>query len=164
MLAFEGPAGIGKTRLLGVLRERAVEAGATVLDARAGLLEREFGFGVVRQLFEAVAAGEPPPGRGARGVRRGRPEQRRPVRRAQRALPVHRWRSPRAGPLVLCIDDLQWSDTASLRFVAYLARRVAGLPVLVGDHASAPASRTPTSCCWARSARTRRPSRSSRGR
>ena len=34
-------------------------------------------------------------------------------------------------PLVLCIDDLQWSDTASLRFVAYLTRRVAGLPVLV---------------------------------
>ncbi len=61
VLAFEGPAGIGKTRLLGVLRERALDAGATVLDARAGVLEREFGFGVVRQLFEAVAAGEPPP-------------------------------------------------------------------------------------------------------
>ncbi len=34
-------------------------------------------------------------------------------------------------PLVLCIDDLQWSDTASLRFVAYLTRRIASLPVLV---------------------------------
>ena len=34
-------------------------------------------------------------------------------------------------PLVLCVDDLQWSDTASLRFVAYLARRIAALPVLV---------------------------------
>ena len=54
MLAFEGPAGIGKTRLLGVLRERALEAGAEILDARAGVLEREFGFGVVRQLFEAA--------------------------------------------------------------------------------------------------------------
>ena len=69
MLAFEGPAGIGKTRLLGVLRERALDRGAEVLDARAGVLEREFGFGVVRQLFEAVAAGEPPPS-GARAVRR----------------------------------------------------------------------------------------------
>ncbi len=61
VLAFEGPAGIGKTRLLGVLRERALAAGADVLDARAGVLEREFGFGVVRQLFEAIAATEPPP-------------------------------------------------------------------------------------------------------
>ena len=37
-------------------------------------------------------------------------------------------------PLVLCIDDLQWSDTSSLRFVAYLARRVSALPVLIADH------------------------------
>ena len=26
----------------------------------------------------------------------------------------------RARPLVLCVDDLQWSDPASLRFTAYL--------------------------------------------
>ena len=32
---------------------------------------------------------------------------------------------------MLCIDDLQWSDTTSLRFVAYLTRRIAELPVLV---------------------------------
>ena len=43
---------------------------------------------------------------------------------------LHR-RLARDRPLVLCIDDLQWSDPASLRFVAYLARRIAGLPVLV---------------------------------
>jgi predicted ATPase len=29
------------------------------------------------------------------------------------------------------VDDLQWSDPASLRFLAYLARRLADLPVLV---------------------------------
>ena len=37
----------------------------------------------------------------------------------------------RSHPLALCIDDLQWSDPASLRFTAYLARRVANLPVLI---------------------------------
>jgi hypothetical protein len=34
-------------------------------------------------------------------------------------------------PLVLAIDDLQWCDTASLRFVVYLSRRLDGLPLLV---------------------------------
>ena len=32
---------------------------------------------------------------------------------------------------MILIDDLQWSDAPTLRFVAYLARRVADLPVLI---------------------------------
>ena len=35
------------------------------------------------------------------------------------------------GPLLLLIDDLHWCDQASLRFVAYLERRLEGLHVLV---------------------------------
>ena len=35
------------------------------------------------------------------------------------------------GPLLLLIDDLHWCDQASLRFVAYLERRLEGLNVLV---------------------------------
>jgi DNA-binding CsgD family transcriptional regulator len=35
------------------------------------------------------------------------------------------------GPLMLAIDDLHWCDRPSLRFVAYLARRLEGQPVLV---------------------------------
>ena len=35
------------------------------------------------------------------------------------------------GPLLLLIDDLHWCDQASLRFVAYLERRLEGLQVLV---------------------------------
>ena len=34
-------------------------------------------------------------------------------------------------PLLLAIDDLQWCDPPSLRFVAYLVRRVEGQPILV---------------------------------
>ena len=34
-------------------------------------------------------------------------------------------------PLLLAIDDLHWCDRPSLRFLAYLARRLEGLPVLV---------------------------------
>src|SRR5215469_8644836 len=34
-----------------------------------------------------------------------------------------------AGPVLVAIDDLHWADQASLRFVLYLADRLAGLPV-----------------------------------
>ena len=34
-------------------------------------------------------------------------------------------------PFVLCVDDIQWSDEASLQFLAYLVKRLEGLPVLV---------------------------------
>ena len=129
VLAFEGPAGIGKTRLLGVLRERAVESGAAILDARAGVLEREFGFGVVRQLFEAAAATDPPPA-GARAVF-GEGSTGDGLFAVLSALFSYTATLAARRPLVLCIDDLQWSDTSSLRFVAYLTRRIAGLPVLV---------------------------------
>src|SRR4051794_41153272 len=49
-----GPAGIGRSRLLDAAATRAAEAGCTVLRARGSELEREFPFGVVRQLFEPV--------------------------------------------------------------------------------------------------------------
>ncbi len=51
---IEGPAGIGKTRLLAEGRRCAEEEGFQVLAARGSELERELPFGVVRQLFEPV--------------------------------------------------------------------------------------------------------------
>ena len=32
------------------------------------------------------------------------------------------------GPLLLSIDDVQWCDRGSLRFLAYLVKRIEGLP------------------------------------
>jgi hypothetical protein len=51
-----GPAGIGKTALLAAAREMAVSSDMRVLRARGAELEGEFGFGVVRQLFEPLLA------------------------------------------------------------------------------------------------------------
>src|SRR5919204_6994615 len=56
LVVIEGPAGIGKTSLLGEGRARAAASGLTVLYARASELEAAFSFGVVRQLFEAALA------------------------------------------------------------------------------------------------------------
>src|SRR6186997_103652 len=55
LVVVEGPAGIGKSRLLAAARGRA-EGSLRVLAARGSELEGEFAFGVVRQLFEAELA------------------------------------------------------------------------------------------------------------
>ena len=54
----QGPAGIGKSRLLVEARMLAEERGLCVRSARGGELERDFPFGIVRQLFESQLVDE----------------------------------------------------------------------------------------------------------
>jgi len=56
VVALEGEAGIGKSVLLTSASEHAAEAGMCVLSARGGELEQDFGYGLVRQLFDAPLA------------------------------------------------------------------------------------------------------------
>ena len=141
----EGPAGIGKTRLLAELRAAAEEDDVRVLAARGSELEREFPFGVVRQLFEPPLtdprAARALAGRGRRarpGDLRGRrtPALTRMASDATfAALHGLYWLTANAatdGPLLLSVDDLHWCDRPSLRFLAYLVRRLEDMPVLVG--------------------------------
>ena len=140
----EGPAGIGKTRLLAEVRARAADAGVRVLAGRGGELEREYGFGVVRQLFEpALAAADAPEHllRGAAeaarpifGVPEEQPAQEGPGDGSFAALHGLYWLTVNLSaehPLLLAVDDLHWCDHPSLRFLAYLVRRLEGLPVTV---------------------------------
>src|SRR5262249_17793992 len=55
-IVIEGPAGIGKSALLGAARPMARDAGFRVISAVAGELEAEFPYGVVRQLFSPAIA------------------------------------------------------------------------------------------------------------
>jgi DNA-binding NarL/FixJ family response regulator len=134
---IEGPAGIGKTRLLATARERAGDR-MTVLTARCSELEREFSFGAVRQLFEPPArdadrrarllAGAAAPAEGVLGAPEGDAEGTFAV------LHGLYWATLNLAeerPVMIAIDDLQWSDRPSLRFVAYLATRLEGAPVLL---------------------------------
>ena len=134
---IEGPPGIGKSRLLAEFRRRAAQDGALVLNARAGELEREFPFGVVRQLFESVVADRQALA-GAAGAARvvfASPEEGGPTGDASfAALHGLYWLALNLAaerPLLLEVDDLQWCDRPSLRFLAYLVRRLEGQPVLV---------------------------------
>jgi DNA-binding SARP family transcriptional activator len=134
---IEGPPGIGKSRLLSEFRRRAVEEGALVLHARAGELEREFPFGVVRQLFEGVVA-DPDALVGAAAAASvvfASPGNGTPTGDASfAALHGLYWLALNLAaerPLLLEIDDLHWCDRPSLRFLAYLVRRLEGQPVLV---------------------------------
>jgi DNA-binding CsgD family transcriptional regulator/tetratricopeptide (TPR) repeat protein len=141
LLVIEGPAGIGKTRLLEEAGRLGRAEGVTVLSACASELEREFGFGQVRQLLEEVVARAAPERRanlldGAAALAApalGLEADAEPDGEARYAV-VHGlyWlvaNMAAENPLVLAVDDLQWADESSLRFVAYLARRLGGLPV-----------------------------------
>jgi predicted ATPase len=136
LLLIEGEAGAGKTSLLAAAADLAAARELLLLRAGGGEYERDFPYGVVRQLLEPVLAEE--------------------ARRAELlsgsavlAAPVF---EPEAGsgdgrdpfsiqhglywlfadlaesaPLALLVDDAQWADVVSLRALAYLARRLGPL-------------------------------------
>lgn len=135
LLTIEGEAGAGKTALLDTAARRGEEAGMGVLYARGGEFERDFPYGVVRQLFEPLLVA---------------PERREELLRdnSAAAIPVFEPGSaPSEGadplaaqlglhhlvlalaestPLLILVDDAQWADLASLRALAYIGRRLGG--------------------------------------
>jgi DNA-binding CsgD family transcriptional regulator/Flp pilus assembly protein TadD len=132
---IEGPAGIGKTQLVAELRRRAEAAGLRVLTARGSELEREFPFGVVRQLFEPVLdeAAFSGAAAAARPVFAAPGDE--PDTGAASFSTLHGlyWLAlnlAEGQPLLVAVDDLHWVDPASLRFLAYVLRRVEGVPIL----------------------------------
>ncbi len=136
-VVIEGPAGIGKSRLLGALRDGAAERGIRALAARGSELEREFPFGVIRQLFEPVLAEV-----GRETAFAGAAAGARPVFEGETSegatfavLHGLYWLTLNVGaerPLLLAVDDLHWCDRPSLRFLAYLVPRLEGAPLLLG--------------------------------
>ena len=155
VLIVEGPPGIGKTALLESARALALapDAGVRVLSARGGELEREFAHAVVRELFERPLAELAGPERaellaGAAGLAGPvlAPEEGAAVVVGDQPFAVVHglyWLTAnlaRRGPVLLVVDDAHWCDRPSLRFLAYLARRLEGLRVaiLLGARAREP--------------------------
>jgi DNA-binding CsgD family transcriptional regulator len=142
---IQGPAGVGKSRLLARARADAAGGGMEVLEARGASLEREFAFGVARQLFEAVVvSGDESERRrlfgGAAGLSERLFGDAGPELVAQGgdaafgALHGLYWLTVNLadrGPVLLAVDDVHWADIPSLRFLSYISRRLEGLPILL---------------------------------
>jgi DNA-binding NarL/FixJ family response regulator len=147
-VALEGEPGIGKTRLLAELCDRAEERGCLVLSGSATEFERDLPFSVwvdaldayvasqelslheawnaeaVRELADVLPSLPRPAGRTAKSVADERYRAHRAVRKLLELLAADR-------PLVLVLDDLHWSDGASIELLAGLLRREPDARVLL---------------------------------
>jgi DNA-binding CsgD family transcriptional regulator len=146
-VVVEGPAGIGKTALLDAVRAVATASSMRAFGSRGTELERDFAFGVVRQLFEPALAEASESQRAellhdAAGVAAGLLALPGAPRAAELHGPavdpaftiVHGlyWLCANlaaAGPICLVVDDAHWADAPSLRYLAFLLTRLEELNV-----------------------------------
>lgn len=146
LVAIEGRAGMGKTRLLAEGRAAAVAGALEVLAARGGEREDEFAYGVVRQLFEPLLMTATDDLRaellsGAAGLAAPLFDESRLAAALEGGADTSfatlhglYWLAANLAlrrPTLLAIDDLHWADAPSLRWLVHLARRLEGLPLLV---------------------------------
>lgn len=144
MMAIIGPPGVGKSALLRTLVDAAAPH-VRVLRASGTLLEQDFTFGIAQQLFEPLLAGVEKAHwatwfQGAASLVRGmlfgdscsiglnRSLRQETILQGLNSL-ITNLSEDKA--LLIAVDDLQWADAASLRWLAYLARRLDGARVLV---------------------------------
>jgi DNA-binding CsgD family transcriptional regulator/predicted negative regulator of RcsB-dependent stress response len=123
---IEGEPGLGKTAFLNAACHLAREAGHDVLYARGGALEAESPFGIVRQLFQPVEATLSPNEREmCENVTASLSDVRRPIPfEVIHDLYLNLAHFASSRPIVIAVDDLQWSDYESLVWVQYVARRL----------------------------------------
>jgi DNA-binding CsgD family transcriptional regulator len=141
LVVVEGPAGIGKTRLIAEAQALAKQQGFARVRAVGDEPERSLPWGVVRQMAERsllryggevrerILAG--PAGAALRSLEevaeRGADE-------VALARTLHKlwWVAADLSserPLLITVDDAQWADLPSLRFLAYLSRRLGDLSI-----------------------------------
>jgi predicted ATPase len=145
-----GEAGLGKTTLLRAAHELARQHGRLTFTARGSEIEQDFPFGIVRQLIEPWLMAQEQDAR--RRLANG------PAALAGAVFPSLAGGSATGEvdfatlhglywllaslaaerPLAILIDDLQWADVPSLRFVHFLLRRV-DLAVIASERTDDPA-------------------------
>ena len=137
LLVVRGEAGAGRSGLLRRLGRIAADQGARVLRAGAAPAERDYPFGIVRQLVlpllddPAEAALPPIAGKLLRSLAGPVPE---PADSAPLlyGLQIMLTSLAEARTVVVLVDDLRWADEPSLRALTFLAGRLRGTRLLLG--------------------------------
>lgn len=139
----DGEAGIGKSRLLAATVNLARGRGLNLAVGRAVELEQTRPFGVVAAALGCVSVSTDQRRADIAGLLAPRGDEHRGLVtvtndpglqfRVVDALVDLVEELALAGPLVICLDDLQWADPSSVLTLGVLIRRVAYLPVaLIG--------------------------------
>lgn len=142
LVAVEGAPGVGKTLLIDSAAALGAADGQRIQRASGAELEVDLAWGVVYQLFEPLVRSLSADRlESLRGGAAGLALELFDVSRvALRAEPTSGllhgvcWLTIEMAveaPLVLIVDDAHWADAVSLRALAYLARRLDGVPVTI---------------------------------
>ena len=126
VLLFEGASGLGKSGLTAAVRALAEESGAQTLMATGRRHEADFQLGVVLQLFESGHQASPLFTPTWPEAANGNPSFGETHTIYQLCAEL-----ARRAPLALLIDDADFADEQSLRFLLYLTERISSLPMAV---------------------------------
>ena len=144
-----GEPGLGKTRLLGEARERAQSLGMLVLAGVGGTRQSGRLFGAITEPFASYVAERPASRHPSRTTSMDDPDLLRLVALAEEsgddtvdvgarvvsdALRRVLTELARHRPVLVCLDDVQWSDEGSLDILAALSRHPprAGVVIMLG--------------------------------
>ncbi|RGC67515.1 Bacterial regulatory protein, LuxR family [Micromonospora sp. MW-13] len=138
LTVLTGPVGGGKTTLLQAFARRVAGSGVRFLAASASRAERTVPLEVIRQLVRAAPLGNGDRDRLGRLLDRGTlawgdadDQDLEDPARTTAALGGALVELAGRAPLVIAVDDVHHADMPSLRCLDFVARRIAGLPVLI---------------------------------